>query len=74
MAVFVGPKSKGGRGQVLRTCRLSLDREQSRRRLDRRRRRRTGWRCNRGREHELNDPAPMDSDPAPTDSDQTLMD
>ena len=43
MTVFIKLKPKGGRGQVLRTCRSSLDHEQSRRRLDRRRRR-TGWR------------------------------
>ena len=43
VTVFIGPKPKGGRGQVLRTCRSSLEHERSRRRLDRRRRR-MGWR------------------------------
>ena len=37
VTVFIKLKPKGGRGQVLRTCRSSLDREQSRRSLDRRR-------------------------------------
>ena len=39
VTVFIGPKPKGGKGQVLRTCQSSLDSgpEQSRRRLDRRR-------------------------------------
>ena len=41
--VFIKLKPKGGREQVLRTCRSSPDHEQSRRSLDRRRRR-TGWR------------------------------
>ena len=46
---FIGPKPKGGREQVRRTCRSSLEHERSRRSLDRRRRR-TGWRCKGGRE------------------------
>ena len=43
VTVLIKLKPKGAKGQVLRTCRSSLDCEQSRRRLDRRRRR-TGWR------------------------------
>ena len=37
MTVIIGPKPKGGRGQVLRTYRSSLEHEQSRRRF-------MGWR------------------------------
>ena len=43
MTLFIEPKPKGGKGQVLQTCWLSLDHEQSRRSFDSRQRRR-GWR------------------------------